>query len=123
MRIGTSRAHGSLRTVVRLKSVPYDVERPSDRDKDRFGESGATTTTVTGIQMYLFEPQAVVLDTDFGDRLDGDLRGLALPSEDIQHQDRVTHQGDTYEISEPLHLPDNGNPVLKVFSLDKVTNQ
>lgn len=111
-----------MRTIVRRRSSLYDITRPDQGQSGRFGESTATTTTVSDVSMWLFEPNEVNIDTDYGDRLGGDLQGLALPAADIQVHDRVSHGGDTYEVERVMHLPDNDDQQLKMFSLQKRTN-
>lgn len=123
MRVPFSRAYGSLRTVVRRRSSSYDLQRPDETMDGRFGEhDDATVTTVSGVDVWLFEPEEVNLDTEHGDRLQGDLNGLSLPSADVQVHDRVTHGGDVYEVDDIAHLPDNDNQQLKAFSLTKRVN-
>lgn len=122
MRIPRSRAHGTMRTVVRRRSALYDVTRPTQGQSGRFGESAESTTTVTDVSLWLFEPNEVNVDTDYGDRLGGDLQGLSLPGANVEVHDRISHGGDAYEVERIMHLPDNDNQQLKMFSLQKRTN-
>lgn len=122
MRLGRSRALESLAMVVRKRSTAYDIERPSEAMDGRFGETDATTTTVSGVDMWLHEPEEINRDTDYGDRLGGDLQGLAQPSADIQVHDRVTHGTETYEVERIMHLPDNDRRTLKAFALQRRVN-
>lgn len=129
MRIPTSNPHDSFRTIVRTRSTTYEVTRPDgDAGGGRFGESTETTTTHDE-DCYLFSPEERVIDTEFGDRLDADLQGLALPSANIEHDDRVKHGTDEngkdvkYEVGGIQHLPSDQDAQIKVFSLTKVTNQ
>lgn len=122
MRLPFSRSRGAMRTVVRRRTSDYDLTRPTQSSGGRFGEHSESTTTVTDVSLWLFEPSEVNIDTEFGDRLGGDLQGLALPSADIQVHDRVTHGPDTYEVERIAHMPDNDDKVLKRIALDKRTN-
>lgn len=122
MRIPRSRAYDSMATVVRKRAVSKSIERPDVDASGRFGEHDETTTTVTGVDMWLYDPTEVNVDTDFGDRLGGDLEGLALPSADVQVNDRVDHGVETYEVDRIYHLPDEDQQVLKRFSLQRRTN-
>lgn len=122
MRIPRSRAHGTMRTIVRQRSTLYDITRPSQGQTGRFGESDETTTTITDVSLWLFEPNEVNIDTEHGDRLGGDLQALALPAADVAVHDRLDHGGDSYEVERIMHLPDNDNQQLKMFSLQKRTN-
>lgn len=115
--------HESLRQVVRQRSQPYDIERPTQDATARFGESeDVSTTTISGVDMWVYDPQEVNLDTEFGDRLGGDLQALALPSADVQVHDRITHGIDAYEVERVMHLPDNDRQKLKKFALNRRTN-
>lgn len=123
MRIPTSNPHDSLRTIVRTRSSTYTLVRPDgDAGGGRFGESTETTSTHEE-ECYLFSPEERIIDTEFGDRLDGDLQGLALPSADVEHDDRVNHGTDVYEVDGIQHLPSDQDAQIKIFSLSRVTNQ
>lgn len=125
---GRRKALSTIRMVVRKRLSPYDVSRSTQGQTGRFGESGATsTTTISDVPMWLFDPNEVNIDTEYGDRLGGDLQGLAIPqplsnAADIQVHDRVDHGGETYEVERIIHLPDNDDKQLKMFSLQKVNN-
>lgn len=124
MRIPRGGGYKALKRVVRMRSSTYDLTRPSvDSGGGRFGESTETETTVASVSMWLHEPNEIEQDTEYGDRLGGDLQGLAHPSADIQTDDRLTHGGDEYEVSRIMHLPDNERKVLKQFSLERRTNE
>lgn len=111
-----------MRQVVRQRSTLYDLERPNHSQSGRFGESATSTTTIADVSMWLHDPTEVNMDTQYGDRLGGDLQGLAMPSADIQVHDVVQHGGDAYEVERIQHLPDNDTQVLKQFALEKRTN-
>lgn len=121
MRLSFTRARGAMRTVVRKRSSSYDLTRPTE-STGRFGEHDETTSTVSSVDMWLFRPNEVNVDTEYGDRLGGDLQGLALPSADVAVHDRLTHGADAYEVSEIMHIPDNDDKVLKIFALERRTN-
>lgn len=122
MRIPRSRVHGTLRQIVRQRATPYDIVRPDEDQSGRFGENAESTETVNDVDMWLYEPNEVNVDTEYGDRLGGDLRGLALPSADVEVHDRINHGLDTYEVEQIMHIPDNDEQVLKMFSLQRRTN-
>lgn len=122
MRIPRSPVNGALRTVVRRRASSYDVTRPDQDSSGRFGENAESTTTVSGVSAWVFEPTEVNVDTEYGDRLGGDMQALAMPSADVQVHDRFTHGSDTYEVERIMHLPDNDDQVLKMFSLERRTN-
>lgn len=123
MRIPRSRAHRTLRTVIRKRSSSYDLTRPTITSTGRFGESAdEKTTTIPNVSMWLHEPNEINVDVDGGDRIDGDLNGLALPSADVEVNDIVSHGVDTYEVQRIMHLPDNDNQQIKLFALQRRTN-
>jgi len=122
MRIPRGKAHQALRTVVRRRSSERTFRRPTQGSTGRFGDNDGSTTPVQGVDTWLFEPTEVNLDTEFGDRLQGDLQGLALPSADVEVQDRVSHGPDEYEVQQIYHLPDNDRKELKLIELQKRTN-
>jgi hypothetical protein len=116
--------HEALRQVVRQRSRPYDLERPTQHAAARFGESeDVSTTTITDVDIWVYDPQEVNVDTEFGDRLSGDLQALALPNADVEVHDRLTHGVDSYEVERVMHLPDNDRQKIKKFALNKRTNE
>lgn len=122
MRTGVGHGHHGLRMVVRQRSDMFDIERVVSYDAERFGESGETTETITDISMWVYEPNAVDIDTEYGDRLSGELRGLAMADADIQRDDAIIYDGAPYEVNEIIYLPDSERRELMQFGLTKVTN-
>lgn len=120
MRFGFSRGNEALRQIVSQKTEPYDLTRRTDDNNGRFGEDNASETTISGVQLYLHNETESSIDTQYGDRLSGDLSGLALPSADVQHDDELTHNGETYVVAQKPELVKDG--VLKAFVLNKVVN-
>lgn len=120
MNFGFSRGNEALRQIVRQKTVPYDLTRKSDDNNGRFGEENAAETTVTDVPLYLHNETESSIDTQYGDRLEGDLSGLALPNADVQHDDELTHNGERYVVAQKPELVKDG--VLKAFVLNKVVN-
>lgn len=120
MRVPRSRGEEGLRRVVRLYLESYTVTRRDDT-KGRFGESQPGTTTHSA-DMWLFAPNNSPLETEYGDRITGDLHAISLPGADVQHADEVTHGGNAYHIQDPFHIPNESNQVLKVFGLERKTN-
>lgn len=122
MRFGLDGGHHALRRVVRLRSSEYDLTRRTDDGKGRFGEHDESTTTVSDVSLHLFQPNEINVDTEHGERLGGDLQGLALPTADLQFDDRLSHGGESYEVEDIIHIPDGDDQVLKMFSLVRRTN-
>lgn len=122
MRLPRSGGLDGLSTVVRMRSMTYTFERPTEA-VGRFGESDSSSTTDVDAEAWLFSPDEINADTEYGDRLGGDLQGLSMPSADIEVHDTVTHGGEEYEVQRIIHLPDDETQTLKMFSLQRVTNQ
>lgn len=122
MRFGRSRANGAMRQVVRQRGTQYDLTRPTQSSGGRFGEHSESTTTISDVELWAFNPEEVNVDTEGGDRLGGDMQALSMPSANIAVHDRLTHGGDEYEVQRIMHLPDNDNKVLKMFALSRRTN-
>lgn len=122
MNIGPSRAHRALRQIVRQKSVTKTVTRFTKGREGRLGGNDPTSSTHS-VDMHLFDPESNIQETQYGERLGGDLQGMALPGADIQASDQVDHGAHTYEVSEePVHIPSEKDKVLKLFALEKVVN-
>lgn len=123
MRIPTSRAEDTIRQIVRLNATAYTITR-TDTTKGRFGDATPTESTHSA-DLWLFRPNEVNIDTEFGDRLTGSLGGMALPSENLQVGDQLTYQSKEYVVAEIVHLPEenpNVEQVIKQFSLERRAN-
>jgi hypothetical protein len=122
MRLPFSRSRGALRTVVRNRASLYDITRPDQTSTGRFGETAETTATINDVSIWIYNPREQDIDTEYGERLNGELNALSMPNADVAVHDRLTHGGETYEVTNIAHLPDNDTKVLKMFALDKVVN-
>lgn len=126
MRIPTSRVEKTIRQLTRLNSLTYTITRPdpdpSDTAKAAMGESFATDTTHQE-DVWLFSPSENPIDTDFGDRLTGNLMGLALPSADIQENDEITYDGRTYEVLEATEAKEEDPSVSGVVTMISLTEK
>lgn len=120
MRFGKSRAQAVFRQLVRQHAEPYDLTRSTDEANGRFGEHDESETTVTGVDLYLFNPGESAIETEYGERLSGDLEGLSLVGADIREGDEVTYDGTVYEVSGKPEIVKDG--VLKSFVLEKKVN-
>lgn len=117
MRIPTGGPHKRLRSIIRLKTSTYTLER-GDGNLGALGETRESTTNVTA-DLWLFAANEVPLDTDFGERLTGQLRGLALVTEDVQEGDTLTYSGVKYRVSEVL---ESESDVYLMIGLERVVN-
>lgn len=112
--------NGLIKKVITSNASEKTFERQSF-SKDSVGENVSTTSDVA-VTAWLFRPQDSNVQTNFGERLDGDLSGLAHGSEDIQVNDRVTVGTTTYEVQAINNLPNDDNTSYKFFSLIRVHN-
>lgn len=120
MRVPHSRADESMRQILRLRQTTHSVTRVTGESaKSAMGESVDNTTTVS-IDAHLYRPNESNDALDFGERLSGDLQGLALPSADVQVNDQFEHDAETFQVEEIQHVPSNDDKALKRFSLTKM---
>lgn len=124
MKLPTTNGQKALRMVVRQRQSQYEVTRPGPPSaKSAMGEElPDQNTTAHTENLWLFMPRDSPVDTQYGDRLEGSLQGLAMPSADIERSDVVTFQGIDYEVEDAIPLPDENNPVLLLFGLEKRVN-
>lgn len=122
MRIPHSRADESLRMVLRKRMSTYTVERiTGESSQSAMGEAVQNTTTVS-IDAYLYFPEEENLPIDFGERLEGSLQGLALPSADVQVNDVFTHGSEQFQVEDVSSTPSSDDVTLQRFTLTKMTN-
>lgn len=126
--MGFGKSPGNLfRWRIRERSSSYDLTRPSGSQTGRFGErptdSSESTTTVSGVSLWLFMPESAPSGVSMGERLEGDLQGIALPGADVQYGDRLSHGGNKYDVTtEVFGVPNDADPEYMTFALEKVTN-
>lgn len=104
----TSGIRGLTRVIsARTRSVV--VSRPTETT----GSLDETTTTTTDHveNIWLFEPREGVAEEVAGERINGGLGGLAIAdgTVDLEHNDRITHGGVTYEVDTVVGHPEDGD--------------
>lgn len=122
MRVPRRGGFEKLRTVVRMRQSSYDLDRPSDSHDGRFGSNDSGSSTVSGVEMWVYSPNENNLDTPYGDRIGGSLQALALPGIDVKIDDRLTHGAQTYEVDAYEQLPNDDDPQLMLIGLNRVVN-
>lgn len=111
-----------MRQIIRIRSQTYTVTRPgAEGSKSAMGEEITDTSTVD-VDALLYSPREDEQPTDFGNRVTGDLNGLALPSADVQVEDVYAHGSDDYVVTDVTHVPSDENKTLKQFALDMKVN-
>lgn len=124
MKIPTSRADGSMRQLVRINAQEYTVTRPTE-GAGRFGDPGDTSATSTATHtedLFLFSPNDAVIQTEFGERENADLFGLALSGVDLQERDRITEDGVDFEVTSTEYHPSGHDKQFLAFDLVKRVN-
>lgn len=121
MRVGASFAHRHIRQVIRLRSTDYTVTRIST-SAGRFGEQDQSTTTVNNVSLWVYDPVETNVQTQFGERLGGDIQAAALDSTNIEYDDRIDHGAETYEVEDIVNKPDENDKQFKLISFQRVTN-
>lgn len=119
MKTPTSSGERFMRSTISSRFETYTVERPS---KTTGPMGGSETTTDRSVDIWVFDPMEMRDDTEYGDRLRGNLGGLTDPSADIQVNDRITHEGDTYEVAETMTFDGEHRDVYKLLDLVRMVN-
>lgn len=120
MRIGP-RPFGLLRTIISARSQSYTVTR-NVTTKNTLGETVDDSSTTHEVNMWLHQPGEANVETERGERLAGDLQGIAEGDPDLEVNDEVTHRGQEYSVDDMIGLPNDQDPEFTKFSLVKVTN-
>ena len=115
------RPFGHIRTIIRKRSESKTVTRIT-YVKDSVGETVNDSESTVSVDMWLFDPMEVNIKVESGDRLVGDLAGLALSGADVQVGDRIDDGSVTYEVEEVMDLPRESTPEYKGFVLERVVN-
>ena len=122
MRLSRQPGRHAIQHIVRLRSQTYAVSRQDGVSDVGRGETRPDTTTVD-VDALLFNPIDVQEIVDFGERMAGDLNGLAQPSADVQVGDIYTHGDVDYEVNAVTGQPSDEDSVVLRFGLEKMTNE
>lgn len=106
---GIPRGRGldGISRIIRSRTRTVTVNRVNE-SKGSLDETQTNTSEHTE-RLWLFEPRENIAQEIAGERLEGSLGGLAVDSLDIQHNDRITHGGVTYEVDTVVGHPDDGD--------------
>lgn len=105
--------------IIRAQSDSYTITRVTGMTTDASGYVTETTSTHNE-DIYLFDPSAISVQSELGERMEGDLMGRALPSADLQEDDRLNHGGVKYEIVRLDPLPSASQEAFKSITLERV---
>lgn len=106
-----------MRSIIDAHAREYTITRSTETVND-VGEVIETESTVTR-RLWCYTPQAGTVQTQSGERTRGMIQALCLPSEDIQLDDRLTHQAIEYEVDSRVNLGEE-TPTMHEFSLIRV---
>lgn len=78
-------------------------------------EEGSTSDT--DVDLYVHTPSESIVQTDFGERTEASLLATMVPATDLESDDRLTYNGDEYEVQDVVEYPSAAHSVVKVASL------
>lgn len=86
------------------------------------GETIDSSSPTHDVDMWVHQPGEANIETERGERLVGDLMGLSEGEPDLEVNDEITHQGETYSVDDIVHMPNDQSIEFTRFSLVRVTN-
>ena len=109
-----------MRMVIRNRLEYYTVYRRAS-GKDSLGQSNDQYTESHDERLFVYRPNNSTTQTDFGERVEGDLNGIGLPSANIGKDDRIEYNGERYEVdSSPEKRGNESMNDFITFSLSKI---
>lgn len=105
--IPRGRVVGGITRIIGSRATATTVTRVTE-SKDSLDATSETTTEHME-DIWLFDPEESSVQGLAGERVTGDLGGLAVADGmvDIQNGDRVTHGGVEYEVDTVVGVPDD----------------
>lgn len=106
----TGRLQQGITRIIRARARSTVVSRPTTTTGSLDQEQETTTDHI--VNMWLYEPTERRANELAGERVDGDLGGLAVAdgTVDLEHNDRVTHGGVEYEVDTVVGHPEDDVP-------------
>lgn len=106
---------GSMKRRVSARTSDYTITRVTETTND----AGEIVDSEQEHQRTLwgFEPIETTVQSRSGERSTGAIQALAQPSEDIQLDDRITHDGIEYEVDGRDKLPSAKSPTVIKYTL------
>lgn len=108
-----------FRHFVRHHSGPVTISRRDGTTPTNYGEESTYTQLSTDRQMFIDTPDESELATAAGEFQAAMFVGYAVPSEDIIVNDRLQHSGITLEVTEKVGIPNDENPIVYRYTLDR----
>lgn len=101
-----------LTRVIKQSSRPFSLDRLDTTSSDtEFGRDQTYISDATTADIYVYQPSERPDHVLEGEQVTGSLRGLCLPSEDVQTDDRLEYAGGTWEIESKVPI-DHGTETL-----------
>lgn len=119
MRIG-SRPFGLIRSIIDSRSSTYSITRETTKKSD-IGETVKDSDSSHNVDIWLHQPGEANIETERGERLVGDLLGLSTGDPDLEVNDTLTYNGETYSIDDIIYYPSDSSIEYTKFSLVRVT--
>lgn len=112
------RPTGKFRQVARKRSEPYTLTRETETT----GEMGETVSTEAQhtADLHLYKPSNRPVKRPTGETLEGGILGMCVPDEDVEIEDRLTHNGTRYEVAEKTDIPSSTEAVLTKLAFTRV---
>ena len=86
------------------------------------GETIDTSNPTHNEDVWLFAPDERNIESEFGERLLGDMLGMALDDADLQVGDQVDDGNTTYEVEDLVYKPNETDKQFMLLSLVKLNN-
>jgi len=99
---------GGLTRVIRARTRSVTVTRQTE-STGSLDQQTTTSSSDHTESIWLFEPRESVAQELAGEQVSGGLGGLAVAdgTVDVQHDDRITHGGVTYEVDTVVGHPED----------------
>lgn len=105
---------------VRLRSEPFTVSRRDDTTSGSYGESISYTELNAPREILVSGMEESQQPTDAGENQSKRMTFYAVPSVDLQVNDRIEYAGQTYEVLAKTGHPSETDPSVYRYELDDV---
>lgn len=102
----------TLDSIIASRAVSYTLTRPSQQKGDMgvYEEDTEGSASTHSADIYLYRPSTQNTQLPRGEQEQTDLLGLALPSEDVREDDRLTYNSNEYEVTVTDDVPGESDP-------------
>lgn len=106
---------GHITKIIGLRSATKTISRVTETVGSL--DQTETSTADHTEDVWLFEPFEAPSEVVAGERVNGDLMGLAMDDADIERDDRITHGTAEYEVDTVVGRPNDDNTSYLVITL------